>query len=185
VIDFQAALLGTAPRCPGRSGDSASTRRRLEDERGLEVPALEVVLGPTLQPLHKSVQDLGPPPVRRRSCDRHAQRAVNATSLRQDRAESIEVGLKLACSRSRSCPCDIRVSGPQGEFNDIANCAGCDDLPFPLETREAQDNGLSSGTVQNVSGNALTELEDAGGISADRPGHSQAQCVPPSCTSER
>src|SRR4051812_6323995 len=55
----------------------------LQDQRCLEVAALEVVFGPTLQLLDKGVQDHGPPPVRRRLCGLHAQRGVNAKTLRQ------------------------------------------------------------------------------------------------------
>src|SRR5215218_8710021 len=37
-------------------------RDRLQDQRCLEVPALEIVLRPALQLLDKAVQDHGPPP---------------------------------------------------------------------------------------------------------------------------
>src|SRR4051812_41788730 len=46
----------------------------LQDQRRLEVAALEVVFGPTLQLLDKGVQDHRPPPVRRRLRGLHAQR---------------------------------------------------------------------------------------------------------------
>jgi len=58
-------------------------RDRLQDQRRLKVPALEIVLRPALQFLDKGVQDHAPPPVRRRLCRPHAQRGVNAKTLRQ------------------------------------------------------------------------------------------------------
>jgi len=60
-------------------------RDRLQDQRRLKVPALEIVLRPALQLLDKGVQDHAPPPVRRHPCGLHAQRAVNAKTLRQGR----------------------------------------------------------------------------------------------------
>src|SRR5215203_2655331 len=57
-------------------------RDGLQDQRCLEVPTLEIVLGPALQLLDKGVQDHWPPPVRRRRYRPHAQRAVNAKTLR-------------------------------------------------------------------------------------------------------
>src|SRR3954469_6397814 len=60
----------------------------LQDQRGLEVAALEVVLRPALQLLDKGVQDHRPPPVRRCSCRLHAQRGVNAKTLRQPLVDS-------------------------------------------------------------------------------------------------
>src|SRR5215213_10106724 len=59
-----------------------AARGGLKDQRRLVMAAFEVVLGPTLQPLDKGAQDHGPPPVRRCSCGPHAQRAVNAKTLR-------------------------------------------------------------------------------------------------------
>src|SRR4051812_23835481 len=56
---------------------------RLQDQLGLEVPALEIVLRPALQLLDQGVQDHAPPPVRRHPCSPHAQRGVNAKTLRQ------------------------------------------------------------------------------------------------------
>src|SRR3954469_19829449 len=53
----------------------------LQDQRCLEVAALEVVFGPTLQLLDKGVQDHRPPPVRRRICRPQAQRGVNAKNF--------------------------------------------------------------------------------------------------------
>jgi hypothetical protein len=65
VVHLQAALpeqfldVTIAQRIAQIPGD------RLQDQRRLEVPALEVVLGPTLELLDKGVEDHGPPPVRR------------------------------------------------------------------------------------------------------------------------
>src|SRR4051794_13649229 len=83
VVDFQAALpeqlldVTVAERVAQIPGDG------LEDQRCLEVPALKIVLSPTLQLLDNGVQEHGPPPVRRRICRPQAQRGVNAKTLRQ------------------------------------------------------------------------------------------------------
>src|SRR4051812_229656 len=64
----------------------------LQDQRCLEVAALEVVFGPALQLLDKGVQDHVPPPVRRRLCGPHAQRGVNAKTLRQPQVMTLDAG---------------------------------------------------------------------------------------------
>ena len=53
--------------------------------------SVEVALRPALQLLDEGVQDHRPPPVRRRSCNRHPQGEVNLTGLRQDRKSSSKV----------------------------------------------------------------------------------------------
>src|SRR3954470_7029656 len=55
----------------------------LQDQRRFVVAALEVVLRPALQLLDNGIQDHAPPPVRRHPCGLHAQRRVNAKTLRQ------------------------------------------------------------------------------------------------------
>src|SRR4051794_25093684 len=75
-------------------------RDRLQDERRLEVPALEIVLRPALQLLDKGVQDHAPPPVRRRKCRPHAQRAANAKTLRQALFNAVPEG-RLKTFRAR------------------------------------------------------------------------------------
>src|SRR3954468_9859900 len=57
-------------------------RDRLQDQRRFVVAAFEIVLRPALQLLDKGVQDHRPPPVRRRIWCPHAQRGVNAKTLR-------------------------------------------------------------------------------------------------------
>src|SRR4051795_2200634 len=56
-------------------------RDGLQDQRCLEVPALEIVLRPALQLLGNRAQDHRPPPVRRRLCRPQAQRGVNAKNF--------------------------------------------------------------------------------------------------------
>src|ERR671911_645435 len=81
VVDLQAALdeqlldVTIAERIAQVPGDG------LQDQRRLEVAALEIVLRPALQLLDKGVQDHAPPPVRRPPCGLHAQRAVNARNF--------------------------------------------------------------------------------------------------------
>src|SRR4051812_7132286 len=58
-------------------------RDGLQDQGRFVVAALEIVLRPALQLLDKGVQDHAPPPVRRHPCGPHAQRGVNAKTLRQ------------------------------------------------------------------------------------------------------
>src|SRR3954463_15718778 len=83
VVDLEAALeeqlldVTVAERIAQIPGD------RLQDQRGLVVAAFEIVLGPPLQLLDKGVQDHRPPPVRRRIWRPHAQRGVNAKTLRR------------------------------------------------------------------------------------------------------
>src|SRR3954463_1627658 len=56
-------------------------RDGLQDQRCLEVPALEIVLRPALQLLGNRAQDHRPPPVRRRICGPQAQRGVNTKNF--------------------------------------------------------------------------------------------------------
>src|SRR3954453_5034247 len=82
VVDLQAALpkqlldVTVAERIAQIPGDG------LQDQRRLEVPALEVTFGATLQLLGNRTQEHGPPPVRSGSCRPHPQLAVNAKTLR-------------------------------------------------------------------------------------------------------
>src|SRR3954465_14484773 len=56
-------------------------RDGLQDQRCLEVPALEIVLRPALQLLGNRAQDHRPPPVRRRICGPQAHRGVNTKNF--------------------------------------------------------------------------------------------------------
>src|SRR3954468_13929169 len=56
-------------------------RDGLQDQRCLEVAALEIVLRPALQLLGNRAQDHRPPPVRRRICGPQAQRGVNTKNF--------------------------------------------------------------------------------------------------------
>src|SRR5215203_28849 len=82
VVDLEAPLqeqlldVAVAERIAQIPGDG------LQDQRGFVVPALEIGLGSALQLLDKGVQDHRPPPVRRRIWRPHAQRGVNAKTLR-------------------------------------------------------------------------------------------------------
>src|SRR5215218_8584249 len=55
-------------------------RDRLQDQRCLEVPALEIVLRPALQLLDKAVQDHGPPP----TTEAHRPPACSTRGKRQN-----------------------------------------------------------------------------------------------------
>jgi hypothetical protein len=83
VVDLQAALPEQLLDVTVAQRVAQIPRDRLQDQRRLKVPALEIVLGPALELLDKGVQDHAPPPVRRRLCRPLAQRAVNAKTLRQ------------------------------------------------------------------------------------------------------
>src|SRR3954471_15414203 len=85
VINLQAALPKQLFDVTIAERVAQVPRDRLQDQRRLEVPALEVVLRPALQLLDKGVQEHGPPPVRRHLCGPQAQRGVNAKTLRQPR----------------------------------------------------------------------------------------------------
>src|SRR5215207_9094984 len=106
VVDLQAALdeqlldVTIAERIAQVPGDG------LQDQRRLEVAALEIVLRPALQLLDKGVQEHRPPPVRRRICRPHAQRGVNAKTLRQPprkRTSRLSIWRMSAQSRLGSC----------------------------------------------------------------------------------
>src|SRR3954471_7725470 len=80
-------------------------RDGLQDQRCLEVPALEIVLRPALQLLGNRAQDHRPPPVRRRICGPQAQRGVNtknfATRPRcRHRAASSTARLRLPAGKT-------------------------------------------------------------------------------------
>src|SRR5919107_1882010 len=62
VIHFQAALQEHLLDVAIAQGIAQIPGDRLQDQRRLKVAALEVVLGPALQPLDKGIQDHGPPP---------------------------------------------------------------------------------------------------------------------------
>src|SRR5215207_5591991 len=81
VIDLQAALPEQLLDVTIAERVAQVPRDGLQDQRCLEVPTLEVILGPALQLLDKGVQDHGPPPVRRRICRPQAQRGVNAKNF--------------------------------------------------------------------------------------------------------
>src|SRR3954467_2703281 len=83
VIDLQAALQEQLLDVTVTQGIAQVPGDGLQDQRGLEVAAFEIVLRPPLQLLDKGVQDHRPPPVRRRIWRPHAQRGVNAKTLRQ------------------------------------------------------------------------------------------------------
>src|SRR3982750_2708237 len=82
VVDLQAALQKQLLNVTVAERVAQVPRDGLQDQRRLEVPALEVVLRPALQLLGNRAQDHGPPPVRRRICRPQAQRGVNAKTLR-------------------------------------------------------------------------------------------------------
>ena len=65
VIDLEAALQEQLLDVTIAQGIAQVPGDRLQDQRRLEVPALEVVLGSALQLLRKSVQDRRLPPNRR------------------------------------------------------------------------------------------------------------------------
>src|SRR4051812_15476700 len=85
VIDLQAALQEQLLDVAIAERVAQIPRDGLQDQRRLEVPALEIILGPALQLLGNRTQDHGAPPFRRRICPPHAKRAVNAKTLRQPR----------------------------------------------------------------------------------------------------
>src|SRR4051794_8398174 len=82
VVHLQTALEEQLLDVTVAQGIAQIPRDGLQDQRRLEVPTLEIVLRPALQLFDKGVQDHRPPPVRRRLCRPHAQRAVNARTLR-------------------------------------------------------------------------------------------------------
>src|SRR3954471_5848911 len=84
-------------------------RDGLQDQRCLEVPALEIVLRPALQLLGNRAQDHRPPPVRRRICRPQAQRGVNAKTLRHAQGENARATYK---ARKRFGP--VHVLDPFG-----------------------------------------------------------------------
>jgi hypothetical protein len=65
VIHFEAALPEQLLDVAVAERIAQIPRDSLQDQHRLEVPTLEVVLGPALQPLDKGVQDHRPPPVRK------------------------------------------------------------------------------------------------------------------------
>src|SRR3954447_16375242 len=81
VIDLQAALQKQLLDVTVAQGIAQIPGDRLQDQRRLEVPALEIILGPALQLLGNRAQDHGPPPVRRHLCRPQAQRGVNAKNF--------------------------------------------------------------------------------------------------------
>src|SRR4051794_25067747 len=81
VVDLKAALQKQLLDVTVAERVAEVPRDRLQDQRRLKVPALEIVLRPALQLLNKGVQDHGPPPVRRHPCGPQAQRAVNARNF--------------------------------------------------------------------------------------------------------
>src|SRR3954465_8827652 len=85
VVDLQAALQEQLLNVTVAQGIAQVPGDGLQDQRCLEVPALEVVLRPALQLLGNRTQDHRPPPVQRRLCRPHAQRRVNAKTLRHAR----------------------------------------------------------------------------------------------------
>src|SRR5215208_3375948 len=62
VIDLEAALEEQLFDVTVAQGIAQVPRDGLQDQRCLEMAALEIILGPTLQLLDKGVQDHGPPP---------------------------------------------------------------------------------------------------------------------------
>ena len=62
MVDLQAALQEQLFDVAVAQGIAQVLGDSLQDQRGREVLALDVVLGPALQPLDKGVQDHGPPP---------------------------------------------------------------------------------------------------------------------------
>ena len=62
VVHRQAALQEQLLNVAVGQGIAQIPSDGLQDQRRLEVAALEVVLGPTLQPLGNRTQDHGPPP---------------------------------------------------------------------------------------------------------------------------
>ena len=65
MVDLQAALQEQLFDVAVAQGIAQVLGDSLQDQRGREVLALDVVLGPALQPLDKGVQDHGSPPNRR------------------------------------------------------------------------------------------------------------------------
>src|SRR4051812_11168274 len=63
VVDLEAALEEQLLNVAVAERVAQIPRDGLQDQRRLEVPALEVVLGSALEPLDKGVQDHAPPPV--------------------------------------------------------------------------------------------------------------------------
>src|SRR3954449_11922700 len=86
VVDLEAALEEQLLDVTVAERIAQIPRDRLQDQRRFVVPALEIGLGSALQLLDKGVQDHRPPPVRRRIWRPHAQRGVNAKTLRQPRS---------------------------------------------------------------------------------------------------
>src|SRR4051812_20777959 len=82
MVDLQAALEEQLLDVTVAERIAQIPRDGLQDQCRLEVPTLEIVLRPALQLLDKGVQDHRPPPVRRRIWRPHAQRGVNAKTLR-------------------------------------------------------------------------------------------------------
>src|SRR3954470_9874887 len=78
VVDLEAALQEQLLDVTVAQGIAQVPRDGLQDQRRLEVPALEIILGAALQLLGNRAQDHGAPPVRRDPCGPHAQRGVNA-----------------------------------------------------------------------------------------------------------
>src|SRR5215212_3861961 len=81
VVDLQAALQKQLFDVAIAERVAQVPRDRLQDQRCLIVPALEVVLRSALQLLGNRAQDHRPPPVRRRICRPQAQRGVNAKNF--------------------------------------------------------------------------------------------------------
>src|SRR3954469_12675378 len=90
VIDLEAALEEQLLDVTVAERIAQIPRDRLQDQRRFVVTAFEIVLRPALQLLDKGVQDHRPPPVRRRICRPHAQRRVNAKTLRQPQNQDPE-----------------------------------------------------------------------------------------------
>src|SRR3954470_3461569 len=100
VVDLQAALQKQLFDVAIAERVAQIPRDGLQDQRRLEVPALEVVLRPALQLLGNRAQDQGPPPVRRCRYRPQAQRAVNAKTLRHALPEYLAPIRLLAPLRS-------------------------------------------------------------------------------------
>ena len=120
VVHLEAALPEQLLDVTLAQGIAQVPRDGLQDQCRLEVPALEVILGPTLQLLGKGVQEHAPPPVRRGSCGPHAQRGVNAKTLRQAQPRAAA---------------NHQGEGPQSEQGDVQGrlpCIGTVNRPFRI-----------------------------------------------------